>query len=128
MFNDLFWALYWIDVLSGLPRTVVTTAAILGVLAALLCLICALNLSDRHDTTAEQDRADHKKIRKKIMWWYVGLVLLSVPVSLVPSKQTMYMMLGVKATDNIVNSETGKKLQEIVNKEIDGYLEKFNKK
>ena len=37
------------------------------------------------------------------------------------------VMLGVKTTENIVQSPIGQKLQQLVNQEIDSYLNKLTK-
>jgi hypothetical protein len=53
---------------------------------------------------------------------------LTVVNLFIPEKQTMYMMLGVKTTENVVESPLGKKLRQIIDAEIDGYLEKLGHK
>jgi MFS family permease len=123
MFSDLFWALYIIDVVSGLGA--VFGLSILG----FGCSIAAVlgnrfgYCTDNWGRLRENARPwDAKK------WLLIGTLLgavLGLCVALVPSKKTMYMMLGVKTTENVVESPLGKKLQQIVDAEVDGYLKKL---
>jgi hypothetical protein len=55
-------------------------------------------------------------------------LIVGVLLAFFPSKQTMYMMLGVKTTENVVESPLGKKLQQIIDAEVDGYLKKLQPK
>ena len=56
------------------------------------------------------------------------VALVSAPLIIfVPSKDTMYMMLGIRTTDAVLNTDTGKKLQEIIQKKLDGYLLELDK-
>jgi hypothetical protein len=115
MFHDLFWALYWIDVLSRIvPSLVVGTlvGSIVSVFPSAFLHDCV--------NTAHAGR-----------WgWsvFVSILVGAILIAFVPSKQTMYMMLGVRATENIVESPIGKKLQSVLDAQIDEYFSKFQKK
>lgn len=116
MFTDLFWALYWIDVLSSLGRNLIV---LLFIGVPFVWFITMLS-AGRFEL---KEKTGHRcAIATSVTALLVGMV-----TNFIPDKNTMYMMLGVRTTDNIVNSETGKKLQELLNKQIDSYLEKFSK-
>jgi Na+/proline symporter len=100
--NDLFWALYWIDVLSGCEALL-----FFPFIAFLLHLLVK--------GIALEERITKKGIFiSMVAGLIVGLVFM-----LVPSKQTMYLMLGVKTTENVMQSDFGKKIQKIVDQELD---------
>lgn len=115
MFNDLFWSLYWIDVLSNIPGYTLIGGLSVGLLALAVGMVVNGILDDEYQGI------------KAGIWFFCIIYPIVVLFSFIPSKQTMYMMLGVKTTDNVVNSETGQKLQKIINSEIDNYLKKFEK-
>jgi hypothetical protein len=120
MFSDLFWAVYLIDVLSDFPALILVPA----VLFAFVTMIVALhNDSQRYESNPIS--WSYKKF-----WTPTLLVAFAVAllIILVPSKGTMYMMLGVKTTQNVVESPLGKKLTEIINAEVDGYLKGLTEK
>jgi hypothetical protein len=114
MFSDLFWALYWIDILSAFGRNVFG-AFLLGIILGGIMLLI-------------------KEFQRKPLSTGVfaaGFLPAFLAVSLlsfIPSKSTMYMMLGVKTTENVVSSPLGQKLQQIVDLEVDGYLKKLQPK
>jgi hypothetical protein len=114
MFNDLFWAIYWIDVLGSLPGN-----AFGGVLLAALGSFFVCLFRDFH---LEKPRAS------SALMGFLPVFFTVLLFNFVPSKSTMYMMLGVKTTENVVESPLGKKLQQIIDAEVDGYLKRLNQK
>lgn len=115
MFSDLFWAIYWIDVLSGFMDHIfggLIVAFLIGVVYSII-----------RDSTAAGPQTTTKNI---LIGFFVSFVI-SVLLAFIPSKGTMYVMLGVKTTENIVQSPIGQKLQQLVNQEIDSYLNKLTK-
>lgn len=128
MFNDLFWAIYWIDVLSSLPKQIFGGGLAISVLTLGVAVLGSLAMSERSGTTSEQDRRDAQVFRKKVIISGFIIWLITIGSSLIPEKSTMYMMLGVKTTENVVESPLGKKLQAIVDAEVDGYLAKLKPK
>ena len=116
MASDLMWSLYWIDVLSNAGAGIVVSAFLS--LAAAFVVGFLMTLWD----VANAVIARYCTI--------VGLcvMLVSTPLMIfVPSKDTMYMMLGIRTTDAVLNTDTGKKLQEIIQKKLDGYLLELDK-
>lgn len=100
---DLMWAVYWIDVLDSF----VPKAIGLFLLFFILCIVTSMRVTK----------------------WAIGLWLCtSVVVSLIPSKQTMYIMLGLYGGDKVLNSETGKKLTTLLESHIEEAIGKIEKK
>ncbi len=113
MFSDLFWTIYWINVLASFPWLLLCPVAATCVYGIIVGI--------RNDTYGATFPYN---------WWkpvtlgiIVGLLLM-----LVPPKSTMYIMLGIKTTEHMVESSTVKKLQELVDLEIDGYIGKLTMK
>jgi len=114
MFSDLFWALYWIDVLSGIGHAMLG-GSVLGIISALItCLVRDLDESGPRLSS--------------VLMGFIPVFVFVTLTAFIPSKQTMYMMLGVRTTDHVVNSDVGKKLQKIIDQEIDGWLKKYEQK
>lgn len=113
--NELMWALYWIDVLAELRTNIAGS----GLLTALVCI----------GATVIYGAAEQRLIPKK--WWLFIAVVVMLPailLSFIPSKQTMYVMLGVKTTANVMESDTGKKLQKIVDQQLDDLINTYTSK
>lgn len=116
------WALYWIDILSNLPGNILR-GLFFGAIAAVVILIAhgIYNTDSSYESRIPADT-----IKRRMLWLPLLLVVLpALLLSFVPSKQTMHLMLGVKATDTIVNSETGQKVQKIINEKLEEYLKTF---
>jgi hypothetical protein len=105
MIVDLMWAFYWIDVLSGMHLALVT-AALASIVAALINVM----------TYDLLDRFLFGRMSFAIIF------VLCIAANFIPSKQTMYIMLGLKTTDTALQSQMGKKLTVIIEKEIDGWI------
>jgi hypothetical protein len=117
MFSDLFWALYLIDVVGNFSTGLGLWVAAVGLVFAATAI---------HDDTCFHEG---KWGYKKPLWLVMPITTLVIIIGcLLPSKGTMYMMLGVKTTENVVESPLGKKLQEIINAEVDGYLKNIKEK
>jgi hypothetical protein len=114
MFNDLFWALYWIDILSNIGRHLFLTVFLGGIAGAAVCLV--------RDFPLPRPRPS------SFLLGSLPALIIGLVSTFVPDKQTMYMMLGVKTTENVVESPLGKKLQQIIDAEVDGYLKKLQPK
>lgn len=115
MLQDVFWALYWIDVLSGIDEAVF--------LGALLAAVGVLLYTIFHDHDEEAPLP--ATIRRGIFRVGLPILLFMLVINMVPNKDTMYMMLATRGTDQFLDSSTGKKMSELVNKTIDKYLKQL---
>ncbi len=113
MFNDLFWALYLIDVLSSVHSLVIMPL----VVCVAVWLIVGI-----HDS--EVLVSEEWGYKKPVLWALIISVMASLFLVLIPSRQTMYMMLGVRATENFTQTEMGKKLEAYINGQMDEFLNK----
>lgn len=118
MFNDLFWALYFIDVLSNFPGRLVGGALIITAVCAIALIPFGMINGEM-----EESGAPKKTFTSAVKLW-VALMVLVVFIAFIPSKQTMYMMLGVRATENFTQTEMGKKLEAYINGQMDEFLNK----
>jgi hypothetical protein len=109
MFSDMFWALYWIDVLSDIPNFL--TILVMGGLLSVFVV----------------GMATEGRRMLLSLWGIIPSLVLGLLLLFAPSKQTMYMMLGVKTTEHVVESPLGKKLQQIIDLEVDNYFKKVTK-
>jgi len=107
MFDNLFWSLYWIDVFSSLGIAV-SVGILLASVVGLLCAGFCYDVLKYTSSTA---------LKRGFLVFSIVLVLALVG-SLIPSKPTMYMMLGVKATKDFTETETGKKLEKYINEQL----------
>jgi hypothetical protein len=115
MFNDLFWALYLIDILQNIGGALVGGSLITGLICVGPCAYYVL----------EKEEAVPK------LWLYgipSIIICSSLLLAAIPSKQTMYMMLGVRATENFTQTEMGKKLEAYINGQMDEFLNKGKEK
>jgi hypothetical protein len=122
MFSDLFWAIYWIDVLSSMPESIVGGGFVGLVFGGVIAGVGYHKTYALPDTTISD--ADVIAWKWGIRAFFAG-VAFCIALAFIPAKSTMYMMLGVKTTENVVESPLGKKLQQIVDAEVDGYLKKL---
>ena len=108
MLSDLMWALYFIDVIDKLIGCLFA-----GVFIAVI-LVCMKAAIDNKQPTMRVIQSC------TAIGLFVGLML-----SAIPSKDTMYLMLGVKTTDNVMQTDTGQRLQLLLNKKLDKYIEEI---
>jgi NhaP-type Na+/H+ or K+/H+ antiporter len=108
--NDLFWALWLIDFLSQIGVCV-----FFGVLIG---ATLAFGIGTVFDGEA----------KKAMLLAFLLPILIFVLGAMIPSKPTMYVMLGVKMTNNVMQSDFGKKIQQIVDTQLDVLVDKYGVK
>lgn len=69
----------------------------------------------------------HKFGKKALLLPAAGILLLFLSV-FIPSKQTIYLMAGGYVTQEVVTSDTAKKVLEILNEKLDTELEGLKSK
>lgn len=116
MFDTLFWAFYWVDVLSTLDDALFFGSTI-GAVGAFIYV--AVHDHDKHVPQAAT-------IRRGILRAGLPVLLAFLMVNMIPAKDTMYMMLATRVTDHAVSSETGQKLLRALNNQLDKYIEKLD--
>lgn len=110
--DNIFWGVYLTDIVG----TIKVTAFVLMCLMSLVLWILVGMKSDNLDVPR---------------WQFVtsGTVLvLSIIINIfTPSKQTIYIMLGVKTTDVILDQPVAKKTIELLELKIDKELDEIKK-
>lgn len=110
--DNIFWGVYLADIVG----TIKITAFVLMCLMSLVLWILVGMKSDNLDVPR---------------WQFVtsGIVLVvSVIINIVtPSKQAIYIMLGVKTTDVILDQPVAKKTIELLELKIDKELDEIKK-
>lgn len=110
--NSIFWGVYLADIVG----TIKVTAFVLMCLMSLVLWILVGMKSDNLDVPR---------------WQFVTasiVLVISVLINIfVPSKQAIYIMLGVKATDVILDQPVAKKTIELLELKIDKELEDIKK-
>ena len=110
--NSIFWGVYLADIVG----TIKVTAFVLMCLMSLVLWILVGMKSDNLDVPR---------------WQFITssiVLVLSVIINIfTPSKQTIYIMLGVKATGVILDQPVAKKTIELLELKIDKELEDIKK-
>lgn len=110
--DNIFWGVYLADIVGTIK---VTAFVLMCLMSLVLWILVGMKL----------DNLDVPKWQIKT----AGIVLvLSVIINIfVPSKQTIYIMLGVKTTDVILDQPVAKKTIELLELKIDKELDEIKK-
>lgn len=105
-----------------------------GIAFVLLVAIWGVNSSELSRYKAEKDpdnyyaaqiaeRTRLVEISTYLLKLLTPLMMLATLITMtLPTKKTLYIIAGLKAADGVINSEIGKKTQELLFKKIDSYL------
>jgi hypothetical protein len=107
---------YLADVASNIAVFLVIFAIIFGFSMA----VFFLKAGDSFDS----DSVKFKTLGTRLGIAAIALCSISV---LIPSKSTMYLMAGASVAKEVAASETGKRVQELVNKKLDEMLQEKKK-
>lgn len=117
--NSLSWLLYFGDVV-GSVNAVISILVLLTILSGIGLLMFAII----ETPWCEEQKKEHFKTVKgwASTWLKVVGVVYFVGV-LFPSKQTVYMIAASELGEEVITSETGKKLVKKLNQELDKLIE-----
>ncbi len=115
--NSLSWFLYIVDVAVGVGDTISIVFWVGLVLVACLGVSAVVFNECASSEKAEECVTWIKKVLR------VLLVMLCIEVG-IPSQKTMYLILGSETGEELVTSETAKRVHKVVNMKLDEYLEK----
>lgn len=125
--NSLSIFLYLIDVLDGVADFAAFMAIIsfvASLLGAAIFIVATSEANKKH--RSDEQREEDRKLAKSSKPWLKRAILtffiVSVIVLLIPSQKTMYLIMGSEVSQEIINSETGKRVQNAINKKLDEYL------
>ena len=111
--NNLSWFLYAVDLLGNLQGFFGWAAVLLGIfIPFILCVMI--------NETWDDDK-------KPKLWRYlrtsvVSGVIFCLLAIVIPSQKTMYLILGSEVGQKVIQSDTGKKVFDVINKKLDEYL------
>lgn len=114
--NDLSWMLYLAGVIPSLGETMGVFAFICGVAFIATAII-------RGSCPYPEDFPSlmkwSKTTLKVLPFAFVLCFLLS---AFIPSQRTIYLIMGSELGEEVIQSETGKRVLDAVNKKLDEYL------
>ncbi len=110
--NSLSWFLYLADVIGNVQGLLVATSVLSGIGLSLWLLFGLLSIDSDFDVEKDVKRSrmtDHRKNVFRYLWLPVVFAFAS---SIIPSRDTIYLIAGSEAGEAVVTSEAG---QEILN-------------
>lgn len=117
--NDIMYIIYLADIVDNLRGVFVITIFIFIIIGIFLGLSL---LMDNYD--GEEDKRFKLKCFKRSS---IALGICFIIISILPSKQSVYIMTGLKTGNEIIHSETGTKALKILNLKLDEYLNDLQK-
>ncbi len=127
---DISTALYLADVAESLNDVcsflgMVSCIALLILIAVKFAVAC--EVADKDDDNKELPKSV-LKFQRTINTTLVVAILFTITGAsgsiLAPEKDTIYMMIGVEATEAVFQSETSKKVFTLINQQLDKYIDK----
>src|SRR5690348_6805855 len=101
--NSLSWFLYLCDILGNIQKACFIIVTIGGFGGGVVTAILWGNWSDYSDSM--------KKPTRFTTWWLLFIVFISIFTSLIPSKQTMYMIAASEAVQRAaLNTAEGQEM------------------
>lgn len=113
--NSLSWFLYLADVIPSLGGVFVLMCVCCIMFYVVGAWIVGMEYSDREKVFTPF----YRKHRKKV---FIFCILFAFIASVTPTQRTMYLILGSETTEAAMNSETGQRVLNAVNKKLDEYL------
>ena len=124
--NDLSWALYLADILGTLGWFFAFLAIVGGaaVVASVFMKFYTFSYEFEREDNNQQTR--FKKFIKILAFSGIpALFVFGVLASIMPEKDTMYLIVASEAGEYVINSETGQKTVAVVNAFLDQQLEEL---
>lgn len=119
--NSTSWFLYAVDLMSGLEGFFI--AAVLGYIGWLIFLwVGALIYNDVNQYDIRDKTKEKRELPKATRSNFVVIAVLSFVIAVLPSTKTMYLIMASELTASALTSETGKRVQDAINKQLDKYL------
>ena len=115
--NSLSWFLYLADVLHTMSKFLIVT----GVLSTAFSLLTMLPILDPK-IVKETTRQWYYKYLKRTIPIYFLLICIGV---LIPSKQTIYLIVGSEAGEAVVTSEEGREILNSIKEVIEIQIKKL---
>ena len=120
--SDLSVFLYLADVV---PRAAHSLGFVVVCIAAVLAILSFALTMSASESMKEERPPKYKKAIRLVVSAFIVIFML-VPLQLVPSRDTFYLIAGVEAGEVVVNSERGQQLIGKVNAVLDAQLERLS--
>lgn len=124
--NGLSWFLYAADMIESLGNkvSIVLFMLIIGIVVAYLTAKANQSWSLIHPDSdgSKKEAALASTILTNISKYIKIFIFLLVVQVILPSERTMYLILGSESVELASMSETGKRVQDAINKKLDEYL------
>lgn len=110
--NSLSWFLYLADVIGNVQGLLTTLSLLSGAGLSLWFLFGFIGIDSDWDTKRDVKRVRVKELSKSVARFLWVPVVFALPASLIPTKDTIYLIAGSEAGEAVVTSQEG---QEILN-------------
>lgn len=117
--NNIMYMIYLADIVDNLRGVFVITIFIFIIIGIFLGLDLLMDNYDEDD----EKRFKLKCFKRSS----IALGICFIIISILPSKQSVYIMTGLKAGNELVQSETGTKALKVLNLKLDEYLNDLQK-
>lgn len=119
--NKLSWFLYSIDLMSSLKEVIPILTLVFGFLYVLAFFI-TIAVTNARIRGTDDNLTCYGVTLSKLKTVIITLVTLTSLYCFIPKEKTMYLMLGSEVGEQLVKSETAKRVYDAVNKKLDEYL------
>lgn len=119
--NDLSWFLYFADVVGNLRPTLGVCTVFAGFATAIL----STTLIATSDGYSNEVNLTTKKVLRIVAPFFIVILLVA---TLIPSRETVYMIAGSQAGEFVVNSPEGKEILGDIKEVIKHQLEELKGK
>lgn len=109
--NNLSWLLLWADLAQNVSITITLIASLLFIGGGITAFIHFL---------VDEDAERAMPLIKSILWITIPIFLIA---SLIPSKQTIYMIAASETGETVVNSPETKKMFDLLKSKIEEQLQ-----
>lgn len=125
--DTLIWVVYMADIVENLPKFLLSLAGFLGFVFFVLTIALIFTIIARiTGLCSEKVTQGLKEYSKTIIRVYVLLgifyTLLGGAAALVPKKETVYIMAGIKAADLALDTPIAKKTMVLVESKLDAAI------
>ena len=127
--NNLSWFLYAVDVIEsiGLLLNHIVIWSFIMAIISIIVAVSMINVKKQYIIIENADEImEINKMGKNILSFVKKsikpfFIVLAVS-TFFPSEKTMYLMLGSEIGEKVIQSETSKRVYDILNKKLDEYL------
>lgn len=114
--NNISWFLYVVDVLGSLSKILsVLTIGLFTVYIIGWFLYALIGDLEFNEGQGSRWKSNLKTV--------LVVLMIAVPLSIItPNQKTLYLILGSEVGEQVAMSETGKRVQDAINKKLDEYL------